>query len=251
MRPVVAVTACHKQIEDLDFDCAGHRYGTAVAEAGGCLPLILPTMGAALDLPALLESVDGLLFTGSPSNVAPEHYGGRPARPDVAVDPRRDATTLPLMRAALETGIPLFAICRGHQELNVALGGSLHQHVEEVAGHADHREVKGLPAEQRYAPAHAVTLTHRGLLHALTGRDRLTVNSLHGQGIDRPAPGLAVEATADDGLVEAVRVTGARRFALGVQWHPEWEAVRDPVSASLFRAFAEACQDRRRERNAP
>lgn len=248
MRPVVGITCCYQQQGEVGADCVQRKYIDAVAQAAECLPLLLPTLGAALDVDALFTAVDGLLFTGSPSNVQPQHYAGPQSRPDVRHDPRRDATTLPLLRCAVAEGVPVLALCRGHQELNVAFGGSLHQHVQELPGKLDHREDETVPEALRYEPAHEVMLAPDGLLARLYGTDRLRVNSLHGQGIDRLAPGLAVEATAPDGLIEAVRVAEARRFAVGVQWHPEWEAAQRPESRLLFQAFAEACQARRRER---
>jgi putative glutamine amidotransferase len=166
----------------------------------------------------------------------------------VAHDPLRDSTTLPLVEPALDAGVSLFALCRGTQELNVVFGGTLHQHVQEVDGALDHREDPSAPEGGRYEPAHEVRLAPGGQLAELFGRDLLQVNSLHEQAIDRLAPRLTVEATAPDGIVEAVRVQQARRFALGVQWHPEWEAESRPDSRTLFRAFAQSCRDRMRER---
>jgi putative glutamine amidotransferase len=159
-------------------------------------------------------------------------------------------TTLPLIRRALELGVPLLAICRGIQELNVALGGSLHQHVHEVAGRSDHRSDKSVPLAERYGPAHPITLTPRGILQGLLdGAATVEVNSLHGQAIDRLAPGLAVEALVPDGTIEAVRVVGVRGFALGVQWHPEWRVLDNPISRRLFAAFGAACRARARSRS--
>jgi putative glutamine amidotransferase len=182
----------------------------------------------------VLGAVDGLLFTGSPSNVAPSHYGAT-ARPGTELDELRDATALPLLRAASAAGKPLLAICRGFQELNVALGGSLHQHVHEIPGRLDHREPKDVPLEVEYGPAHAIAIAPGGLLARLSGLAEAKVNSLHHQGIDRLAPGLSVEAKAPDGQIEAV--SGAKAFLLGVQWHPEWQFARDPLSRAIFAGF--------------
>jgi putative glutamine amidotransferase len=159
-------------------------------------------------------------------------------------DRARDATTLPLIRRAIDAGLPLIALCRGHQELNVALGGTLHQHVHELPGRANHRAPADLPNAQRYAPSHPVTLTPGGMLAGLAGGQRAMVNSLHAQAIDRLAPGLAVEAISDDGVIEAVRVVDAADFALGVQWHPEWSADSDSFSRAIFAAFQEALHRR-------
>lgn len=249
--PVVGVSACLKQGEHAPYHSVVDRYVEAVRVGAGALPLIVPALGELGAIDALLERLDGLLFTGSPSNVCPSLYGGPPPRPGNLADPRRDATTLPLMRRALATGVPLLAICRGIQELNVALGGSLHQHLHEVPGRADHRSDKSRPWAERYEPRHEVRIRPGGLLHRLLdGAETAIVNSLHGQGIDRLAPGLVVEAVAADGTIEAVSVAAAPAFALGVQWHPEWRAAEDPVSRPLFAAFGAAARARRRARAA-
>jgi putative glutamine amidotransferase len=200
----------------------------------------MPVGAGISDIGAILEAADAILLTGSRSNVAPEHYGEEsPIKPD-ALDPFRDALTLPLIRAAVERKTPLFAICRGFQELNVALGGSLHQAVHDVDGHKDHRARYELPLDEMYGPVHTVSL--RGRLRDWVGSDKLMVNSLHWQGIARLADGLKPEAFAEDGLVEAVRGPDDAAFCLGVQWHPEWGAKLNPVSASLFRRFGAAAR---------
>jgi putative glutamine amidotransferase len=189
------------------------------------------------------------MVTGSPSNVDPVHYGGPPAREGNLADPARDATTLPLIRRAVARGVPLLAICRGLQEVNVAFGGTLHQYLHEVPGRRDHRSDKTKSYAERYGLAHPVDLTPGGRLQALLGgATRIEVNSLHGQGIDRLAPGLAVEALAEDGTIEAVSVTEAKGFALAVQWHPEWHVLENPVSRRLFAAFADVVRARAAQR---
>jgi putative glutamine amidotransferase len=219
------------------------KYVDAVLNGAGCLPLILPALGARIDWDALLSAVDGVMLTGSPSNVHPSHFGQTVRDPGLPLDPARDATNLPLILAALERGLPLFAICRGMQETNVALGGTLHQALQEQTGFNDHREDKKLSLEQQYGPAHAVTLMAGGLMaQVLDGATRISVNSLHGQGIDRLAPGLRIEAVAEDGLVEAYSVASAPGFALAVQWHPEWRLAENPVSIKLYAAFGAACR---------
>ena len=180
------------------------------------------------------------MVTGSPSNVDPSHYGGPAPREGNEADPARDATTLPLIRQAIARGLPLLCICRGLQELNVALGGSLHQHVHELPGRLDHRSDKSKALPDRYGPAHPIRLTPGGRLQALfDGATRIDVNSLHGQGIDRLADRLKVEALAEDGTVEAVSIR-TTRFALAVQWHPEWQVLENPWSRRLFAAFGAA-----------
>lgn len=218
---------------------ANDEYIIAIRDGAAALPLLIPSTDAPLNIAAVLDAVDGLLFTGSPSNVAPSHYGAA-ARPGTELDERRDATVLPLLRAAIASATPLLAICRGFQELNVALGGSLHQHVHEIPGRLDHREPKDVALDVEYGPAHAISITPNRLLAGLSGLTEAEVNSLHHQGIDRLAPGLSVEATAPDGQIEAVSLDGARAFLLGVQWHPEWQFARDPLSSAIFAGFGRA-----------
>jgi putative glutamine amidotransferase len=239
-RPIVVIPACTKLIEGHAFDAVGRKYSAAIAEVAECQPLLVPLGAGMADFGAVLEVADAILLSGSVSNVAPEHYGKEvPLKPD-ALDPMRDALTLPLIRAAVERKTPLFAICRGFQELNVALGGSLYQAVHDVNGHKDHRPRIDLPLDEMYGPVHPVSL--RGLLRDWVGRDEIMVNSLHWQGIARLADGLKPEAFAEDGLVEAVRGPDDAAFCLGVQWHPEWGAKSSPVSTSLFRRFGAAAR---------
>lgn len=242
-RPLVILPACIKEIGAYAYHAAQRKYVEAVASGAGCMPLILPALGEATDIEGLLAVADGLMLTGSPSNVHAGLYGQELLDPALPLDPARDATTLPLIRAVLKRGIPLLAICRGFQEVNVALGGTLHQAVHQVEGMADHRENKKLTLEEQYGPAHRILLEADGrMAQILGGVSEITVNSLHGQGIATLAPGLAVEARAGDGLVEAYRVASARGFALAVQWHPEWRLAQNPDSTKLFRAFGQACR---------
>ncbi|MBF0305259.1 MAG: gamma-glutamyl-gamma-aminobutyrate hydrolase family protein [Alphaproteobacteria bacterium] len=242
-RPVIGVSACVKAVQNerLAFHAAPAPYIEAAAQGSGGLPLLIPALGDACD--EILASIDGLLLSGSKSNVGPGLYGQSPADAP-PYDAARDSTTLPLARAALAAGVPLLAICRGIQELNVALGGSLHARVHAVAGFDDHRSDPSRDLDGQFGPAHPVSLTPGGLLAKLAGATSAEVNSLHGQGIDRLAPGLIVEARAPDGLVEAVRVEGADAFALAVQWHPEWDFRWNPLSAAMFRAFGAAASAR-------
>jgi putative glutamine amidotransferase len=208
----------------------------AIRDGAGALPLLIPATDTPLEFASLLAAVDGLLFTGAPSNVAPFHYGAS-LRPGTALDEARDATTLPLLRAAIGAGMPLLAICRGFQELNVALGGSLHQHVHEIPGRLDHREPRDAAPDVEYGPAHAIAITQGGLLARLSGLAEAMVNSLHHQGVDRLAPDLTIEARAPDGQIEAVSLPGAKAFLLGVQWHPEWAFAEYPLSRAIFAGF--------------
>jgi putative glutamine amidotransferase len=237
---IVGIVCDRRVVDDMSMHTVNDEYVTAVRDGAGALPLLIPSTDVALDPAAVLAPVDGLLFTGAPSNVAPGHYG-RTARPGTELDEARDTTTLPLLRAAIDAGKPLLAICRGFQELNVALGGSLHQHIHEIPGRLDHREPQNAPSrDAEYAPAHLVTIRQGGLLARLSGMTEAMVNSLHHQGVDRLAPMLTVEATAPDGQIEAVAMPGAKGFLLRVQWHPEWNVAKDPLSRAIFAGFSAA-----------
>jgi putative glutamine amidotransferase len=239
-RPIVVIPACTKIIDGHAFDAVGRKYAAAVAEVAECQPLLVPVGAGMTDIAAVLELADAILLSGSRSNVAPEHYGEEtPINPD-ALDPLRDAVTLPLIRAAVELKTPLFAICRGFQELNVALGGSLYQAVHDVNGHKDHRARTNVDIDEAYGLVHKVSL--RGMLRDWVGSDQIMVNSLHWQGISRVASGLKPEAFAEDGLIEAVRGPDDAAFCLGVQWHPEWATKANPVSTALFRRFGAAAK---------
>lgn len=243
-KPLVGLPACLRELDDMAFHVIGDKYVRAVAVAAEAIPVTLPALEELTDIPALVERLDGLVLTGSPSNVHPSRYGHAPGPVYEPHDTARDATTLPLIAAALAAGLPLLAICRGMQELNVALGGTLYPRVHEVPGRIDHRRPQHDDMDVQYGPHHEVTLSAGGLLRGLAGQDRVTVNSLHWQAVDQLAPGLTVEAEAPDGTVEAVRVEGARAFALGVQWHPEYRVQEDAFSRAIFQAFGAAARAR-------
>jgi putative glutamine amidotransferase len=237
--PIVGIPACRRTVNERVVHTVADKYPSAIIEATGCLPVSIPAVGSKIDITAVLDRIDGLLLTGSPSNVHPSEYGHEPLDDKILLDLERDATTLPLIREAIRRDLPIFAICRGIQELNVALGGSLHQRVRELPGGLIHRSRKESP-DGVYGPAHSVALTPGGLISALAESEEIMVNSLHAQGINRLGPGLRVEAVAPDGLIEGVSLPGAR-FVLGVQWHPEYKVLENPVSSALFSAFGEAC----------
>ena len=236
----VGVPCDRRQVGHHIFHMAGEKYLRALRHAADALPLLLPSLEPPLDLWAILDRVDGLFLTGAYSNIEPHHYSDEPSYPGNLHDPARDATTLSIVRAAIELGIPVLAVCRGLQEVNVALGGSLHQKVHEAGGFADHRENNDEPLDIQYGPSHPVHLTPGGILHRAAGNDMAWVNSLHGQGIRELAPGLTVEATAPDGLIEAVRLDSPTQFLLAVQWHPEWKVLDNSFYTAIFKAFAEA-----------
>jgi putative glutamine amidotransferase len=241
VKPVVLVPACNRQLGHHPFHIAGKKYVDFVRLAG-CLPLVVPN-AAADEVDALLALADGVLLTGSPSNVHPRHFDEGVHDPALPLDTERDDWTLPFIPQVLARGLPLFAICRGTQETNVALGGSLHQAVQDVAGYADHRADASAGAEVQYGLAHPVDVVAGGVLERIVGRGRFEVNSVHGQGVKRLADGLQVEARAPDGLIEAFSRPAAPGFNLCVQWHPEWRAAENEVSRRLAAAFGDACRD--------
>lgn len=243
-RPIVGIPCDVKSIAGLPFHAVGEKYIDAVRDIVGALPILLPVTHDPAQPAEILALVDGLLLTGSHSNVHPQRYGGAAPPDDMALDTQRDATTLSLIPAAIEAGVPLFGICRGLQELNVALGGTIEPAVHLKDGRQDHREDPKAEEARRYGPAHAVKAMSGGLLQRIAGAASFEVNSLHAQAIDVLAPPLVVEAKADDGTIEAVSAPGARGFVLAVQWHPEWRAARNTVSVSLFEAFRRAIDGR-------
>jgi putative glutamine amidotransferase len=253
MKPVIGISCCMKPFGTYNTPnhAASDTYVRAVDLVVGGLPCLIPAMGERADVRAWLGLVDGLVLTGSRSNVEPARYGGPPHPEGTPEDPARDAVTLPLIRAALAEGVPLLAICRGMQELNVALGGTLDQRIQDLPGRMDH----STPSEQalsavRIGKAHRVTIRPGSPLAAIVGAQQLAVNSLHNQGIACLAPGLRVEATAPDGTIEAVSVPAAPGFALGVQWHPEYDFQTDAASRAIFEAFGKAARDRAARRAA-
>jgi putative glutamine amidotransferase len=247
MNPKIVIPTCSRQSGFYPIQLVHDKYLDAASRGAGGFPMIAPCpwLSEPENFSQLLDEADGIFLTGSPSNIEPHHYQGL-VIPGTEHDPRRDGLTLPLIRAAVARGIPLFGICRGFQEMNVALGGSLHQRLHE-AGFDDHREV-GETVEEQYGLAHEVTLTPGGRLIDLLGTASIRVNSLHWQGVDQLAPGLRVEASAADGLIEAFSVDASPRFALAVQWHPEWHWWNNEVSKKLLQAFGEACREYRKAR---
>lgn len=239
---LIGISCCTKQFGVFGMlnHAASGTYVRAVDQVVGGVPILIPANGDSADIETLLDHCAGIILTGSRSNVAAEFYGGPPQPPDIhPEDPDRDKVTLQLSRRAVARNIPLLAICRGLQELNVALGGSLHQRLQDLPHRLDHSTPMQENPAVRIGKAHHVTLTPGGTLAHRLGRDHLSVNSLHNQGIDRLAPGLAVEARAVDGTIEAIRVLGPQ-YALGVQWHPEYDFEHDPASHAIFASFGEA-----------
>lgn len=240
-RPVIGIPCDVKPIGAMPFHCVGDKYIHAVQTVVGDV-VLLPSLGQQNVIERLLPLLDGVFLSGSPSNVAPEYYHGEPSRAGTLHDILRDQTTLPLIRQIVAMGMPLLAVCRGFQEMNVAFGGSLHQHVQELPGMMDHRESQSDSMAEMYQDAHDIHFAQGSYLQTWLGKDQTKVNSLHQQGIKQLAKGLVVEATAPDGLIEAVRVSEAASFAYGVQWHPEWLFAEKEASIALFQGFKEACE---------
>ena len=247
--PLVGLPSDRKQIGHHPFQAVGEKYIRAVSDAAGCLPILLPSMHPPLDSRELLARLDGLLLTGSVSNIEPHHYSDEPSYPGNLHDPARDANTLPIIALAIEMRVPVLAVCRGFQEVNVALGGSLHQKVHETPGFDDHREDLDDELNLQYAPVHPVRLTSGSLLAKIAGANEVMVNSLHGQGVRTLGQRLLVEAIAPDGLVEAVRLDSADTFLLAVQWHPEWKVMDNRFYLGIFQAFGDACRARAAQRD--
>ena len=242
--PLVLVSSDHRSIDGMTWHMTPSTYLEGVVYGAGAMPVILPSLAAALDLESILDRVDGVLLSGSKSNVHPSLYGEEPTTDHEPFDPARDATTLPLVRLAIEKAVPLFAICRGYQELNVALGGTLATEIQTFEGRMDHRAPEAPTSDQRYVIRHKVMVRRDGCIGRVIGADEIDVNSLHRQGVAVLADRLRIEATAPDGTIEAVSVKDAAAFAVGVQWHPEYWVRSDTPSARLFAAFGEAVRAR-------
>lgn len=250
-RPWVWLPADHRLLggghHPMPYLVLGDKYARAVRQGAQAQPVLFP-LATAADIPDLLAQVDGVMLTGSPSNVHPSHFGEDVTDPTLPLDPERDGLTLALVQACVDQGVPLLGICRGFQEINVAMGGSLHQQVHAVPGLADHRDPDHEPPDVQYAPAHAVHLQPDSALARWAGATEVRVNSLHGQGVNRLAAGLRPVAHAPDGLVEAFELEAAHSFALAVQWHPEWRFADNPFYTAIFQAFGRACEARHRQR---
>lgn len=247
--PIVLIPACSNQVGSHAAHTVQRKYADAVFYGANCTTLFIPAMGGELDLEVLLDMADGIFLSGSPSNVNAELYGETISLPHLPQDVLRDEVTIPLVRRAVERGLPLFGVCRGFQEVNVAFGGTLYQAVHEVMGLNDHREDKNAPIEVQYELSHSVHLVEGGRMATILGKSELMVNSVHGQGIHRLGDGLIAEAFAPDGLVEAFRIATHPNFGMAVQWHPEWQMLDHPDSLALFAAFGRACHEYRMQKD--
>ena len=244
-RPLIGVVSDRRMVGLHPFHMVGEKYLQAIADGAEAYPVALPSLSDGFDVLDIIDRLDGLFLTGSPSNLEPRHYMGDPSQPGTWHDPERDLAALALIPAAIRVGMPLFAVCRGYQEMNVAFGGTLHQLIHEVPGYHLHKEDPEDSVDEQYAPSHTVDFVEGGLLHKMTGQGTVAVNSLHSQAVDRLGDELQVEAVADDGLIEGFTVRNSPGFTLGVQWHPEWKVTENPVSTAIFRAFGDACREYR------
>ncbi|MEL7255678.1 MAG: gamma-glutamyl-gamma-aminobutyrate hydrolase family protein [Pseudomonadota bacterium] len=230
----------------LDSDYPVHAGGTmnssAIAKVSGCMPFIVPTDPDFVSVEELLDTCDGFLLTGGRPNVHPEEYGEAETEAHGAFDRARDAITLPLVRACVERGQPFFGVCRGFQEVNVALGGTLHPEIRDLPGRDNHRMPPDGTLEEKFELRHAVTFTEGGVFARLLGSQEVMTNTLHGQGIVATGENVVIDGWAPDGTPEAIYVKDAPGFTLSVQWHPEYKADEDPVSRVLFHHFGEAAR---------
>ena len=243
-RPVVGIIGNMNLINnEYPVHAGGLTNSSAVAEVAGCLPLLIPTDPRFVSVPELLEVCDGFLLTGGRPNVHPEEYGEEPTEAHGDFDRARDAVTLPLIRACIDRGQPFLGICRGFQEVNVALGGTLYPEIRDLPGRMNHRMPPDGSLEEKFAIRHPVRFSDGGPFQRLFGSAEVMTNSLHGQGIKCEGQRIVVDGWAPDGTPEALFVKDAKGFTLSVQWHPEWNAANDPVSRPLFQAFGRAVMD--------
>ena len=238
--PLVGLPSDVFEKDDQLYHSIGDKYLRAVQDVAGCAPVMVPSLGDTQDIDATLDGLDGVIMTGATSNVHPPHFGEEPTVAHEPYDHHRDSTTLRLIQHVLDRRMPLLCICRGFQELNVVFGGTLATELHETEGRLDHRSPESDDIDVRYGPMHAIEIRKGGLLHEVMGETRIMVNTVHRQGIARLADGLTIEATAPDGVIEAVSIDDAKNFALGVQWHPEYKAAENPDSVKLFEAYGDA-----------
>lgn len=244
MRPVVGIISNHFLLDgQYPVHAAGKMNGDAIARVAGCVPFIIPSDPAQVTVEELMASCDGFLFTGGRPNVHPDEYGEPATEAHGAFDRNRDAVTLSLIRSCVEAGQPILGICRGFQEVAVAMGCSLHPEIRDLPGRMNHRMPPDGTLEEKFELRHAVQLNKGGPFHKVFGATEVMTNSLHGQGIKAVSDRIIVDGRAADGTIEAIYVKDAPGFTLSVQWHPEWDAANDPVSRPLFQAFGKAVSD--------
>jgi putative glutamine amidotransferase len=241
--PIVLIPSCSNDIRGHASHTVQRKYADAVFYGSEATPLLIPAMGSALDIDVLLNVASGIFLSGSPSNVGAALYGEEVTQPHLPQDHLRDDVTIPLVKAAIARGVPILGVCRGFQEINVALGGSLHQAVHDLDDYDTHILQGDVTPDERYGFSHPARLVEGGVLHQMLGKIDIHVNSVHGQGIKFLAPSLVAEAFAPDGLIEAFRMKDHPNFGISVQWHPEWNMADNPDSVAIFKAFGQACLD--------
>ncbi|WP_412504798.1 gamma-glutamyl-gamma-aminobutyrate hydrolase family protein [Roseovarius sp. SYSU LYC5161] len=242
-RPIIGIIGNYHEIDGrYPVHAGGTMNSEAIAGVAGCMPLIVPSDPRFVSVADLMDRCDGFMLTGGRPNVHPEEYGETPTEAHGAFDRARDAITLPLVRACVEQGQPVLGICRGFQEVNVAMGGTLHPEIRELPGRENHRMPPDATLAEQFAPRHKVHFTENGVFHRLIGATEVMTNTLHGQGVVKPGQDVVIDGHADDGTPEAIYIKGAKGFAFSVQWHPEWNAANDPVSRPLFTAFGDAAR---------
>lgn len=240
-RPIVGIIGNMNLLNDeYPVHAGGTMNSAAVAQVAGCLPLLIPTDPRFVSVDELLGACDGFLLTGGRPNVHPEEYGEAATEAHGAFDRCRDAITLPLVRACVERGQPFLGICRGFQEVNVAMGGTLHPEIRDLPGRMNHRMPPDGSLEEKFALRHVVRFGEGGPFRRLFGAAEVMTNTLHGQGVMTAGKRIVIDGWAPDGTAEALYVADAPGFTLSVQWHPEWNAATDPVSRPLFTAFGDA-----------
>lgn len=242
-KPVVGIVANTKLINDTyPSQTVGNMNVEALARVAGAVPLIVPALPDCIDFDVVMRLCDGFMLTGGRPNVHPEEYGHEPTEAHGTFDRGRDHVALRLIRACVEQGQPILGICRGFQEFNVAMGGTLHPEIRDLPGRMNHRMPPDGTLEEKFALRHTVRLVPNSPFIRIFGADEVLVNSLHGQGIEAPGARIVIEGHAPDGTPEAITVKDAPGFAMAVQWHPEYNAQTDPVSKPLFEAFGAALQ---------
>jgi putative glutamine amidotransferase len=248
-RPVIGIPASLIEVAERRYPAhaTGARNIDAIVDHTGCIPMVIPALGDRIDVKETVQTIDGLLLTGGRANVEPHHYDGPDFPEDEPIDPARDCMVLPLIRACIDARVPIFGVCRGIQEMNVALGGSLHYRVHMVAGKEDHRMPRepDVTMEEIFKLRHSIALTANGLFASLIGAESTMVNSLHGQGVDRLADSFTTEALSPDGVIEGIRLVDDESFTVGVQWHAEYEPEHHLLARKLFERFGEAARSRR------
>lgn len=240
-KPVVGIIANYVLINDqYPAQSTGRMNIDAIAEVSGAVPLIIPSLPDLISIPDIMAICDGFLFTGGRPNVHPEEYGHEPTEAHGTFERDRDRVALPLIRACVEAGQPILGVCKGFQEFNVAMGGTLHPEIRDLPGRDNHRMPPDGTLEEKFEHRHLVHMKPQSPFNSIFGSDEVMVNSLHGQGIEEAGARVIVEGHAPDGTPEALTIEGASGFAMAVQWHPEYNAANDPVSKPLFKAFGDA-----------